>query len=471
MQEIPSFNSCLIIATYGAVFTAFIYQLILFLHSKNAVLKQYIIYIGWIFIYLTYRLINQAFDQIYSWFYFTETIWISPDEWFQLLGFMLYIRFMGLALDLKRDRAPLSYFFYKLAVPIIVVYLISHSLSLSYGFNNFATLIYLLVRIYLLVFGVLGLIYGLKSKSSTFLNYLSAGAFSIIILGGCSLASVLIYKGGEFPLISAFGFMNLGFLFEIIFFSAAMAVNFQSEIKEKKRALSRVFEQQKEIQAKEIEKIEAVFKSRESERNRIAQDLHDDLGGTLTSIRLYSELIVDVLKTDPAQAEQLLAHVMDNTNEVVENMGDIIWAINLSKAKNITFGERIKDYIFKLNVKNDINFQIQVPEWFDDGLTQPIHRKNFILIVKEAVNNIYKYSKADACVIKIEENGENIDLKIQDNGVGFDPSSIMTGNGLTSMEHRIDAVGGSLKIRSELGKGTQLLFTFPLAILDEEATS
>ncbi len=468
MVELPSFSFALVIATYGAVFIAFIYQLILYLHSRNVVLRNYNFYLGWIFLYLNYRLFNEAHGGTLYRILLTSDFVFFPDEWMQMIGFMLYIRFLSLALELKKEKAPFSYLFAKFSSPIIISYLILHAVFYSFGYYYVCNVLYIIIRVYLLTFGILGLLYALKSKSSTFLYYLSAGAVSIILFGAFSLYVSLAYDRSAQLLISAFGYINLGFLFEIIFFSAAMAVNFQNEIKEKKRALSKVLEQKLEIQAKEIEKIEAVFKSRETERNRIAQDLHDDLGGTLTSIRLYSELIVEVMKNDPQQAEQLLVHVMNNTNEVVENMGDIIWAINLSKLKNTTFGERIKDYIFKLNVKNEINFHIQVPDWFDEGLTQPNHRKNLILIVKEAVNNIYKYSKANTCTIKVEQNGSFINLSIIDNGIGFDPSNILTGNGLSSMEHRIESIGGTLQINSKIGERTELIFSFPLHILEAE---
>ncbi|MFZ4057389.1 MAG: sensor histidine kinase, partial [Ferruginibacter sp.] len=89
-------------------------------------------------------------------------------------------------------------------------------------------------------------------------------------------------------------------------------------------------------------------------------------------------------------------------------------------------------------------------------------RKNIVLIFKEGINNIAKYSQATTANISLIEVDDLIQMRIEDNGIGFDQSNIIRGNGLKNMQARAKAMGGFTQIKSSSGNGTSICCTIPL---------
>ncbi len=185
-------------------------------------------------------------------------------------------------------------------------------------------------------------------------------------------------------------------------------------------------------------------------RNKIASDLHDDVGSTLNSISVYSEV---AKQKSPAVVDEL-EQIGDASRKIIEVMSDIVWTIN---PKNDTFENiisRMGTLAYNLLKAKNIEHTFQADESLNDTKLSLESRRNFYLIFKEALNNLVKYSNATrASIVLTNENGF-IKLAVRDNGVGFDVAQTSRGNGLLNMKNRAEEMKAQLKIESRPGDGT-----------------
>ena len=187
-------------------------------------------------------------------------------------------------------------------------------------------------------------------------------------------------------------------------------------------------------------------------RNRIADDLHDDIGSTLNSISVYSE----VAKQKSPAVIQELEQIGEASRKIIDAMSDIVWTIN---TKNDSFEQiilRLRSLTYNLLRAKNIEHTFRADESLNDLKLSMEHRRNFYLIFKEALNNLLKYSNASRVSISLTHKNNFIILTISDNGVGFDVKQASTGNGLLSMRSRAEEMKAELKIESELGNGTNV---------------
>jgi hypothetical protein len=198
-------------------------------------------------------------------------------------------------------------------------------------------------------------------------------------------------------------------------------------------------------------------------RSKISQDLHDDVGASLSSINIYSSVAEKAMNDNPQLARQIIGQMKQNSRQVMENMSDIIWAINGSKADNESLSGRIKNYGHELLSQKNILCHYYIDPSAEKKLVQTETRKNIVLFVKEAMNNIAKYSNATNAEVLIKNEDKDVVISISDNGQGFDPRSIQKGNGLKNMKLRIEAMGGTVDIESGPGKGTKVTGRLPIA--------
>lgn len=202
-------------------------------------------------------------------------------------------------------------------------------------------------------------------------------------------------------------------------------------------------------------------------RNKIARDLHDDIGSTLGSIHLYSQIASSKLKGDYSEdVKSILDKIKNSSSEIIDKTGDVVWA---AKASNDTLNNlvlRMESYAASLLGTAGITFNIFYDTKFDKKKLEMTERKNIFLIYKEAIHNIIKYAHCTEVNIKISRQGDELKIIIADNGKGFSPLSFglgaevrLGGNGLTNMKVRATEIKGVLKIESEIGKGTVIELT------------
>ncbi|MBC8110430.1 MAG: tetratricopeptide repeat protein [Verrucomicrobia bacterium] len=194
-------------------------------------------------------------------------------------------------------------------------------------------------------------------------------------------------------------------------------------------------------------------------RSGIASDFHDELGSTLSSIALYSDVAAKETLADPPQVKAVFAKISESSRSTVSAMQDMIWAV---KPENDTMEEmifRMQEYAFPLaEIKNiQLNFRAE-PSLKNLQLEMTL-RKNMYLIFKESLNNCFKYAQATFITIDIYRQENKLFMKIVDNGIGFNNNTVTLGNGLKNMQKRALEVAGSLSLESTPGKGTSVFFS------------
>ncbi len=199
-------------------------------------------------------------------------------------------------------------------------------------------------------------------------------------------------------------------------------------------------------------------------RNKISRDLHDDIGATLSSIKIYGELAHSVLDDKPDQSKAMIGKITEQSKELMQRMGDVIWSMKSAEETNNSFTARIKNYSSELLAPKDISCEIDIDESMCSKISNPITRKHLLLIVKEALNNIAKYSAATEARINFKQDNDKFVLLISDNGKGFSNPDNVSGNGLGNMRQRCEQCHGTFKIDSIPGKGVTVTAEFSIAI-------
>jgi len=193
-------------------------------------------------------------------------------------------------------------------------------------------------------------------------------------------------------------------------------------------------------------------------RNSIADDLHDDIGSTLSSISIMSELA----KAKSPEALSLLSSIGESTLAIQENMSDIVWAVN---PKNDHFENLLQRmYLFATEILDAKNIQLELKNdaSLNNAKLTMKQRKNLYLFFKEAIHNAAKHSGAKKINVNITKKEQSIEMNISDNGSGFNTSEICSGNGMNSLKKRADELNGMYNINSQANKGTSIQLKFKI---------
>lgn len=199
-----------------------------------------------------------------------------------------------------------------------------------------------------------------------------------------------------------------------------------------------------------------------SVRNDIAKDLHDEIGSTLTSIRILSEVSRNNFHKDQQKASSLLTKITEQSTQMQQGMSDIVWAIKPDNDRLKNMLTRMREYASHTLEPRNILTIFNVDENVLEHTLDMQQRKDVFLIYKEAINNAAKYSGATRVEVGLQKAVNSLILIIRDNGAGFDPDRELSSNGLKNMRARTEALNGKFKIISGNGKGTEVSATFPL---------
>jgi len=194
-------------------------------------------------------------------------------------------------------------------------------------------------------------------------------------------------------------------------------------------------------------------------RNRIAADLHDEVGSSLSSIYMLSEMAG---KNQFDAKGEIMERIKTNAQETMERMGDIVWMIK----PNANEGEGLKYRMerFVTDICNSQNIQCNFSaEDLNEVKLSMKQKKNMYLIFKEAVNNAIKYSQTKKLEIQIAQHGKQLEMTIKDYGNGFDEKIVLKGNGLENMQSRATELKGNLRLTSLTKHGTEIHLSFPLS--------
>lgn len=204
----------------------------------------------------------------------------------------------------------------------------------------------------------------------------------------------------------------------------------------------------------------------ERERERIARDIHDDLGAGLTQILLQSSL---ARREPQEQIQTHLAQISGTARELVGAMDEIVWAINPENDTLeglVTYvGKYVQEYVTQAGLRCRLDLPAQLPALV---LSAEV-RHNLFLAIKEVLNNAVKHAQAAEILFLLKMQPSGFSFVIKDDGRGFIPgavemqtadgSRISSGHGLRNLVHRLEKIGGACTVRSKPGKGTEVELT------------
>ena len=196
-------------------------------------------------------------------------------------------------------------------------------------------------------------------------------------------------------------------------------------------------------------------------RNQLSSDLHDDIGSSLSSILLLSNMAAQA-NGDKQLSENLLKKINSNTKEVIDRMGDIVWSMNPRFDEGESLRERIEYYVAGLKEASNIVVKLNIDSKIDQFHFTMELRKNIFLIIKEAINNALKYSCATKMQLDFITDDKNFMLSVKDDGKGFDKAVTVAGFGFETMINRARASSGVCEIVSSPGKGTIVKAAIPI---------
>lgn len=193
-------------------------------------------------------------------------------------------------------------------------------------------------------------------------------------------------------------------------------------------------------------------------RNSIADDLHDDIGSTLSSINIMSELA----KAKSPQALTLLASISESSVSLQENMSDIVWAI---KSENDSFEnvlQRMNQFASEILDAKNIELEFENDTSLSNLRLAMRQRKNIYLFFKEVINNAAKHSSAKRVSVGIFKKEHCLEMIITDDGKGFDINQTFNGNGMSTLKKRAEELNGHFRVQSHLNEGTAVELKFKI---------
>ena len=205
-------------------------------------------------------------------------------------------------------------------------------------------------------------------------------------------------------------------------------------------------------------------------RTRIATDLHDDIGASLSRVAMLSEVVKLQLGGAGGPAAGLLNEIADSARGLVDSMSDIVWSIDPRRDDLHHVVVRVRQFASDVLEARGIGWDFHVSPEVERLKLHPEQRRHLYLILKEAVNNVVRHAgEVRSVAISVEVAGGQLVGEVRDDGRGFVPvapgerqSNGLGGNGLPNMRARAESLGGRLEVESAPGAGTRLRLRLPL---------
>jgi signal transduction histidine kinase len=193
---------------------------------------------------------------------------------------------------------------------------------------------------------------------------------------------------------------------------------------------------------------------KEQLRSRIASDLHDEIGGNLSSIAILGQVVESTDSALSGKNKQRLKDIQHIARMTAESMRDIVWFINPKNDNHEEFIQQMRRTANTILQNMKVHF---VDNTADQQRPFDINkRRNIFLIFKESLNNIARHSGARKVVIEVVSRDSQFELNIRDDGRGFQPDTKHDGNGLRNIRKRADELNAELKLDTQAGHGTEI---------------
>ncbi|MBS1667427.1 MAG: hypothetical protein JST58_08625 [Bacteroidetes bacterium] len=443
-------QSPIILVTYfvtGVLLMMLIYSVTMYLQDPKSAFLFYSLYLFFtgLLLFLKAYLYNQSLGINY---YFEGCF----DFILQGTGLIFYIRFIRTLFQTAKEH-PFPEIILRssqwITALLLCTFLLTYFLSQTFVIPD---KIESATKLFLMALSIYLIFYWFPRKNKL-INFLICGQ-SLLILFSIISYKMIITDPSQ-PFNSLFSdptlYLEAGIVFELLFFLLILVNKNKKEMIEHENESRKLkFENEK----KELEKQIAIMEAKSEERNRIAADMHDDLGGGVTAIRMMSEIAKTKIQKEAFPEIEKISHA---ANELHEKMNTIIWTINSSNDTLENLLCYIRDYAIDFFDKTNIHCHISIPRTLPNINLTSEKRRGIFLSVKESLNNILKHSKANTVQI-IAGVKDKLTIEIYDNGKGIDLENLrMFGNGLSSMKKRMEALQGSLCIDNQ--NGTKLIFS------------
>lgn len=195
-------------------------------------------------------------------------------------------------------------------------------------------------------------------------------------------------------------------------------------------------------------------------RTRIASDLHDDIGASLSRIAIMSEVLIQRAGGDKNGLTSQLSDIARGAREMLASMSDIVWAINPSHDHLRDLTQRMRRFASDVLSARDIEFDFRAPAEQDLKLDADTRRELF-LVFKEAINNIARHSGCRKAEIDLVRDRAGLALRVYDDGKGLATPASNGGHGLASMRSRAGLLGGDIAVASQPDQGTLITLRVP----------
>lgn len=284
----------------------------------------------------------------------------------------------------------------------------------------------------------------IKSGDFIYMNNLSAGQHTLEVIGynanGIKSKSRLVTIIISLPFWKTIWFQILIFLLPLLLLGIIQYYYTQRQLEVQRS----IFEKEQTIQ---------------EERNRIASELHDDMGAGLSIIKFISDdLISEQLNID---MQKKLEKISDSSQILFEKMKDIIWALNRENDELAQLIFYLNKYAIEYLDISQLQRTIIIPETIPKKVINGIFRRHILLLVQELLHNIVKHAKAQHVKIQFKISDQNLFIQISDDGIGYDPEENSIGQGMKNIRKRVHLLHGKIKISSTPGRGTRMLAVIP----------
>jgi signal transduction histidine kinase len=196
-------------------------------------------------------------------------------------------------------------------------------------------------------------------------------------------------------------------------------------------------------------------------RTRIATDLHDDIGSSLSQVAILSEVVRRRIGESDPEINGPLSRIGVISRELVDSMSDIVWAINPAKDKLYFLAQRMREFASDVFMARGIQFDFRASNREYELVIGAEVRRQVFLIFKECVHNVIRHANCTHVEIEVRVGGGGLVVEVRDNGMGFEPLDATDGHGLASMRDRARQLEGTIDVAADDG-GTAVTLDVPL---------
>jgi signal transduction histidine kinase len=200
------------------------------------------------------------------------------------------------------------------------------------------------------------------------------------------------------------------------------------------------------------------------ERARIARDLHDDLGSSLTEISMLATSSPG-LQLPAKEVTDRMETIAGRSRHLVHALDEIVWAVDPERDRLASVARYLASYAEEYLAGLKVACRVQIPNSFPEQVVSGEVRHNLFLAVKEALNNAVRHGGATEVAFRVRVSEDGLRILITDNGKGFDAIERANGNGLSNLNHRLEQLHGHCELESTPGAGTTVALHVPMPAL------